>query len=232
LASVNFDLVDLSPQGLLFVEEGQTQFGLNLSHPIGQSVIAYAEWAGGRQPTLITQAMNYGEATGTLPVNAPTVLATDPVTRFRDDLAVGASWAGAKKITINFEYHYHEAGFSQRDWDNWFAVGGPQHNVALVTNEVWYIRGYANDQQQPVTRQEAFLRADWKNPFVNDLELSAFAFVSAYDGSTLTQVSASYFLSNTWTIGAYVSANVGGRHSERGTFPQAGSAILQFVRYF
>ena len=76
------------------------------------------------------------------------------------------------KITFNLEYHYHQAGFSDADWRSWFGAGAL--HVPAVDAELWYIRGYAQEQQEPVARQEAFLRADWQDAFVQDLELTAF----------------------------------------------------------
>jgi hypothetical protein len=81
-------------------------------------------------------------------------------------------------------------------------------------------------------RQEVFVRATWTDAFVADLDLTAFSFVDLYDGSTLSQIAANYYLSKTWTLGAYLSANLGSPRSERGSFPQQASATLQLVRYF
>lgn len=229
LVSANYEIADLSPQALIYHESGDTRFGLNLSRQIGNSIVAYAEWAGGRQRTLIVRAVDYGKETGTLPPSAPILPPSDTDSRFRNDLAVGASWSSSAKFTLNLEYHYHQAGFSRQDWQNWFAVGSINPAAA---GEVWYVRGYANDQQEPVTRHQVFARVDWRDAFISHLELSAFAFVNLYDGSTLAQISASYYVSNAWTVGAYLSANVGGAYSERGSLPQAASAIVQLVRYF
>jgi len=145
---------------------------------------------------------------------------------------LGASWTSAAKLTLNLEYHYHQAGLSGADERRWFAIGQAQRNFLPVTGELWFVRGYANDQQQPWTRQQIFLRADWTDAFVTDLEFTAFSYVNLYDGSSLSQVSASYYLSNHWTIGAYLSANLGAPRSERGSVAQAGSAVLQLIRYF
>ncbi len=232
LLSVNYDIADLSPQALIYYEDDQTRFGLNVSRQIGQSIVAYAEWAGGRQPSLITQAIRYGKETGTLPANAPTLPPSDTAKSFRNDLAVGASWSSAAKITINMEYQYHQSGFTRQDWHNWFAIGSAERNFRSVTSELWFIRGYANDQQQPLAQQQVFLRANWTDAFVPKLDLTAFGFINPYDGSALAQVAASYYLSDAWTIGAYVNANVGGPRSERGSTPQAGSVTFQLVRYF
>jgi hypothetical protein len=100
-----------------------------------------------------------------------------------------------------------------------------------VTGALWLVRGYANDQQEPVSQHQMFVRASWPRALVPDLELDAFAFVSLLDGSVLGQLSASYYLSDTWTAAAYLSGNFGGGRTERGSFPQVGNAILQLTRY-
>jgi hypothetical protein len=232
LLSAGYDVADLSPQALFYHERNQTRLGLNVTRPVGQSVIAYAEWAGGRQSNLITDAVSFGKTTGTLPASAPVLPPTNVDKSFRNDLALGFSWTSAEKITLNLEYHYHQAGLSGTDLQRWFAVGAAQRNNPNVTSELWFIRGYASDQQEPLTRQQVFLRADWVDAFTSDLELTAFAYLNLYDGSSLTQLGANYYLSNAWTIGAYLSANLGSPRSERGSFAQAGSAIVQLIRYF
>jgi hypothetical protein len=66
---------------------------------------------------------------------------------------------------------------------------------------------------------------------VNDLDLTAFAFVDLLDGSVLSQVSANYYLSHRWTASVYVSSNLGAARSERGSFPQRLSSIIQLTLY-
>ncbi|MBI1778131.1 MAG: hypothetical protein HYR63_22560 [Proteobacteria bacterium] len=232
LLSASHDLAGLNPQLLAYREGADMKTGLNLSRQLGQSVIAYAEWAGGSERPLIAEALAYGRRTGTLPASAPTLPPTTFDKRFRNDLALGASWASALGFTTNLEYHYHQAGFSDADWRNWFAIGRARPGVPQVASELWYVRAFAADRQQPLTRQQMFLRANMPDAFWRGLELTALAFVDLTDGSSLAQLSASYYLTNAWTIGAYVSANLGSPRSERGSLPQAASAILQLVRYF
>jgi hypothetical protein len=232
LLTASYDVGDLNPQALVYNASGRTRFGLNLSHQIGQSVVGYVEWAGGKQPNLLTQAVSYGKLTGTLPPNAPTLPPADSAGTFRNDLAIGGSWTSETRITLNVEYHFHQAGFSRQDWKNWFDIGAANATRQPVTGELWYVRGFAGTEQQPLTRHQAFLRADWPDAFIVHLELTALAFVNLYDGSTLAQLSASYDMSDAWTLRAYISANLGGARSERGSVPQAASAILQLVRYF
>lgn len=225
----NVDLpADISPEFLFYHEGSQTRFGADISRSVSDAIVAYAEWAGGRQLDVTDAALDFGKATGTLPFYVP----TENNVAFRNDVAVGASWTSEEKITVNLEYHYHQAGFSGDQWRNWFATGAANVRDPLVTGALWYVRAYAADQQTPMTQHEVFLRADWTDAFITNLELTGFSFVDLYDGSTLSQVSASYFLSDRWTVAALASASLGSPRSERGSMPQAESVILQLVRYF
>jgi hypothetical protein len=227
--ALNLELGEFSPQALVYHESGRTKVGLNISHPIGQSVIAYAEWTGGSEPNLIAQAIAYGKATGTLPSFAPILPPTSIGHALQDDLAVGASWTSEAKVTLNIEYHFHQAGFSGADWRNWFDIGAAD---PLAASELWYVRGYASAMQQPMSRHQIFWRAAWEDAFVEDLELSGISFVNLTDGSGMIQVSANYNLSNTWSVGLYAGGTFGGKRSEWGSLSDAGSAIFQVVRYF
>jgi len=231
LGTLGFEVLDLSPELLGYYEPGRAKVGLALSRPIGGAVIVYAEWAGGPERNLIARAVAFGKRTGTLPEAAPVVPPTSPSVAFQNDVAAGLSWAVATRVTLNLEYHLHQAGFGGDDWNNWFGLGeGPGAPVPL-TNELWYLRAYANDQQEPLTQNEAFVRISWPRAFVSDLELSAFAFVNLLDGSVLGQAAASYYVSRRWTTSVFLSSNLGAARSERGSFPERVSAIFQLTVY-
>lgn len=161
----------------------------------------------------------------------PTLPATDTGTSLRNDLAAGFSWTVATAVTFNVEYHFHEAGFTRADWRNWFDLGSAPGAPAPLTGALWFVRGYANDQQEPVSQHQMFVRASWPRAFTPDLELSAFAFISLLDGSVLSQLSANYYVSDAWTASVYLSGNVGDSRSERGSSPQRGNVIVQLTRY-
>jgi len=177
---------------------------------------------------LIARAIGYGRETGTLPRDAPPPIPTQRARSFHNDLAVGGSWTIAAAVTFNLEYHLHQGGLSRNDWERW---SGARRDIPALANELWYIRGYASDQLEPATRQQLFLRAAAPKAFVDRLELDGFSFVSLADGSTLTQITASYYLSDAWTAAFSASANLGSSRSERGSFPQVISGIVQLVRY-
>ncbi|WP_437588900.1 hypothetical protein [Sorangium sp. So ce1000] len=230
LSTLSFNVLDLNPEVLAYVERDRSKLGVNISRPIGDAVVGYAEWAGGFEKNLATRAVEYGKATGTLPEAMPMLLPADESSKFRNDVAAGFSWVIATKVTLNLEYHFHQAGFTRQDWRNWFETGSDPA-PALISSALWYPRGYAIDQQEPTSTHQLFVRAAWPKAFVNDLELSGFAFVNLLDGSVLTQIAANYYASDKWTLAAYGSANIGDGRTERGSLPQRLSGILSIVRY-
>ncbi|HUB95129.1 MAG TPA: hypothetical protein VL993_04380, partial [Stellaceae bacterium] len=98
--------------------------------------------------------------------------------------------------------------------------------------ELWYIRGYALDQQEPVDRHSVFVRFDWVDAFVTDLEITGFADTDLRDGSTQLQLTADYYLTREWTVGGIAGANVGTKRSYFGTQPQAATLLAKVARYF
>lgn len=222
---------DVAPELLLYREGGRTSYGANLTESLGQSIVAYAEWAGGKRPSLVEEAIAYGRATASLPASAPNALPADRAAHFANQLSVGASYTTAAKITFNLEYHFYQPGFAGRDWQNWFRIGAAPPAPA-VPAELWYIRSYALEQQDPISEHAIFLRADWVDAFIPDLELTGLVTADLFDGSSLAQVTADYYLSNEWTIGGVAAANLGRRHSDFGSLPQTGSLLLKLARYF
>lgn len=228
LCTLDFDIGDLNAEALSYFEQHRSKLGINLTHPIGKAIVAYAEWAGGPETNLITRAQAYGKETGTLPAALPPLLPTEPSMAFRNDASTGLSWTIHSAMTLNAEYHFHQAGFTERDWRNWFNVGrGP----SFVGSALWYVRRYAIDQQEPTAQHQVFVRAAWPKAFVKELELGGFAFVDLLDRSVLTQISVSYFASDAWTFSAYGAANIGESTTERGSLPQRFSTIFSVVRY-
>jgi hypothetical protein len=222
-----------SPEWLAYHEDGATRWGLNLTANVSQAVVAYAEWSAGPRLSLIEDALRFGRATGTLPPDARAVLPDDPREHFRNELAAGASYTTVvPKITFNLEFNYNQAGFSGTDWNNWFRAGSAAVRSPPVAGELWYIRDYALDQQEPISRSSIFLRADWVDAFVPKMELSGFVDTDVADGSARVQLTADYYLSDWWTVGGLVLAELGGRHTDFGSLPQGGSVLFKVARYF
>ena len=224
---------DFNPEILLYREGASTQLGANLTASLGQRVVAYLEWSGGRQPPLTAQALAFGRETGTLPANAPDPFAESTGSSFQNQLAIGASCTLGRSVTLNLEYHGNTAGFSGADWNQWFALGAGRSPHDPLAQELWYLREYALDQQQLASRHALFLRADWVDAFVPKLELTALADADLHDdGSALVQFAAQYYPADKWTIGAELIGYLGARHSDFGSVPVAGSVLVSVARYF
>ena len=93
------------------------------------------------------------------------------------------------------------------------------------------MRGYAQDQQDPISRHSLFLRADWVDSLVPNLELTGFVNEDLYDGSGLFQLTADYYLSDHWTVGGLVTTNLGRARSDFGSLPGAASFLIKVARY-
>ena len=223
---------DISPEVLVYHDDHGTRLGLNLSRTLGQSVVAYVEESIARRPDLIAEAFDFGRVTGALPAGVPDEPPPSQGSSLKNELAVGASYTTASRVTWNLEYHLNQAGFTSPDWSRWFAMGSAAVVPPTLANELWYIRGYALDQQQQSTEQAAFLRADWTDAFGLNLELSGFANVDLRDGSGQAQGEADYFLSSAWTLGILAAGNFGSPRSDFGSLPASYTVLLSLRRYF
>ncbi len=223
---------DFSPEILIYREGATTLLGANLTATLGQRVVGYLEWSGGRQAPLIAQALAFGRETGTLPAGAPDPFADAAGVSWQNQLAIGASCTLGTSVTLNLEYHGNTAGFSGADWNEWFALGTGRSAHDPLVLELWYLREYALDQEQLASRHALFLRADWVDAFVPKLELTALVDADPHDGSALVQLSAQYYPADKWTIGGQLIGYLGSRHSNFGSVPEAGSVLVSVARYF
>jgi hypothetical protein len=218
----------ISPELLIYEEAGTTRFGFNVSKGFGRAVVAYLEWSGGRRVSLADEAYSEGRRTGVVPPEP--AIPIDDTRAFCNDLAAGLSYTTRAGISMAMEFDYHQAGFSSRDWRKWFAAGGLADKP--LAGELWFIRGFAGELQEPTTRAGVFSRIYWQNAFVKNLMLSGFVLADIHDGSSLAQLSADYSVSARWTVGAIIDSYRGAWRSDFGSLPQRGSALAKFTRYF
>lgn len=230
LLTASFDVADLSPQLLAYGETGMSRIGLNISRPIGDNIVAYAEWSGGNQKGLAARAVEFGQQTGVLPDALPLLPGSDANAHFQQDAVLGASVVLAGKLTLNLEYHYHESGLSGSALRNAFAAASAA--PATLGSEWWYVRDFAADRQEPTARRQIFIRAAANDAFVRDLDISTFAFEDIHDQSVFTQLSASYHISDLYTVSLLLSKTFGGLKTEYGALPTMSSETVQIVRYF
>jgi hypothetical protein len=190
--------------------------------------VLFLEWAGGRNLDLAGQAIAEGLRSHLLPPGVVSPLPTGSA-GFKNQLATGLTYTLANAATLTFEYDYNQAAFSAADWRRWFDTG----RAAPASAELlWLVRSFAQDRQDPVSRDSLFARLDWPNAFVPRLELSAFSSVSLDDGSALVQAQATYPLGSHWSLGGLVIGDVGRARSGGGSLPNALTARFRLTRYF
>jgi hypothetical protein len=232
LCTQSVELLDLSPELVEYFELHRSKVGINLSKPIGGAIIAYAEFAVGREADLIQRAFDYGVATGSFPASVLAIWPHDANMRVRSDLAAGASYTVGSTLTVNAEYHLHQGGLSGHDFDTWFGAARALSAAPGLASALWYPRGYANYQQEPVAQHQLFVHMYWPRAIVPKLHVSAFAFLNLVDGSSLGSLTVTYDASRAFTIGAFLAVNVGGQETERGSLPQALSGTGVATAYF
>jgi hypothetical protein len=146
----------VQPQMLLYGEEKQDpQIGFNVSVVPASSVVAYAEWAGGRRASLI------GRATG------------QDGKAFRASSAVGASWTTPFDLTFIAEAQTNGAGSTPDQWRSLQANNMAGWGTAVQAS--------VSAQELP-TRYGAFFMANWRNAGMRRLDMSAFVQVDQGGG--------------------------------------------------
>lgn len=229
LLGYSWEFQDFSPQWLYFNDELGSHLGFNLSHVIGSNLVLYAEWAGCNTQNLTARAIQFGQSTGNLPGVAPNVPQTNTASSFQNDASLGFSWTSSEKYSLNVEYHFHQSGFTAADFNNWINLGSGN---ALLSSQLWYIRQYANDQQEPLMQNEIFLRLDYPDLWVRGFNLDWVAFINSNDASTTTQLALQYFYSDRWTMSSYLTALLGNSGSEKGSLTVAESLSFKLSYYF
>ena len=226
-ASVDFGH-DLSPQAVLYHSDGRWSYGVNLARGFGTQTTAYVEWSASQRSSLITEAMQYGERTGTFS-NSIAPIPTDPGQHVEHDLAAGISYTTRSNINFIAEYDLHQAGFSKTDWRHWFAYGVTGNPV--LDAELWYLRDYASVQQEPISRQSVFLRVAKDNWPIPHLSASALAIVDLAGTSGLSQADLSYRVSSHVQLELIFQAALGNQRSNFGSLPTSNAYLFNMRVY-
>jgi hypothetical protein len=160
---------NFNPQFVLYGDARQpVQMGVNLTMLVNDATVAQFEWSGGRQKSLLAQALP-GSST----------VAQDEA--FRNRLATGLTYTSASKLSLTAEYHYNGAAVDEAVWN------------ALRTSSMLDYASYRQliqEQLDLTTRQAAFLRATWQDAFINKLDLTAMLRYNLDDHSKLSWLEA------------------------------------------
>jgi hypothetical protein len=97
---------------------------------------------------------------------------------------------------------------------------------------LWFIRDYALDQGEPIAAHSVFLRVSSADTFIPNLEVTGFVDADVADRSGLAQLGADYYLSDHWTFGGLITANLGARRSDFGSLSPAATFLVKVARYF
>jgi hypothetical protein len=195
----------ISPQFLLSGGTGQpTQLGFNLTTLLNNATVAFAEWSGGRAPSLVAQA-----------------LALPDDSAFRSRLSTGFTYTTESNVSLTLEYEYNGAGLNQDGW-NALRRGSPASYGVY--------RGFAANLQEPVTRENLFFYATWTDALVRHLDLTAMVRYDVVDRSRLQWLEARYH----WTrvdLALQAQLNAGHPSSDFGALPER-RIVQALLRYY
>lgn len=198
---------NLQPQWSLFGADGQSpQLGFNLSSLLGQATVVYLEWAGGRAPDAIAQAL-------TLP-GAPQ--------HWQQRLATGLRYTAANKLSLTLEWAHDSAAPAREAWQQ------------LQTQPAAYLayRRWAHTAQALNTRGQWGLYANWPDLLGwQHLDLNALLRYNPEDHSRMQWLELRY----RWPgldLALQWQAQQGRPGSEYGSLPQARAWQLSVRGYF
>lgn len=135
--------------------------------------------------------------------------------------AVGASYTSVSNITTNFEYHYNRAGLFERDAEDWFAVGSDSKNNPAAL---------AQARGEPFGKHTLFLRSNWIDAGMDDLDLTGLLITELNDNSHLIQVETVYKPTSRMALSFRLAIFQGNEKSNYGSLRREQSVTLQFER--
>jgi hypothetical protein len=189
-----------NPQLLFYKEESSPlQIGFNLSSVIGDFVVAYVEWSGGRSDSLLSQAL------------ARQAMPHADDTEFRSHLSTGVTFTTAKKLIFTLELEYNGSGLNKAAWRN--LMGGSFDNTYLL------YRNWLQLALEPPTKEAAFFYATWQDVAINHLDLAAMERIDAVDHSRLSWLEWRYHLTHI-ELALQWQVNTGQSLSDYGALPQ------------
>lgn len=226
---------NFAPEISMLIERDRNLFGLNLTRALGDRVTGMLEWSGGWQRNLLARAYAAGVAEGRFPAGLRPLLPYDNALRFRQDLASGVSLAVSGNLDVSVEYDFHQGAMSSGDWNRWVAAGAKaQHsaNAAAQLGQLQYLREFALDEQEPMSRQNLFWRAEWRNSLASNVTLVYLGILNLRDRSSLQQLTARWDYSKKWSFSVILNRYLGGADTEYGSYQTDMSLLANAICYF
>lgn len=201
----------INPQLLLYKEADlPAQLGFNLTGLINDSTVAYAEWSGGRAPSLLSQAVGRQG------------LPHGDDSAFRNRVSAGLTYSTSNKMSLTAELEYNGGGQDQEAWN---AIGhGPLPIYRLY-------RSWLQIVQEPPTKRRLFLAGRWQDAMINHLDIGAITYFDAADYSRLSWLEARYHWQRDELALQWLRYS-GRPLSEFGAAPQIQSWQLVLRHYF
>ncbi len=223
---------DFIPEFIYYNESSKHNFGLNISNALNNQWLAYAEWSVGKRRNLIDEALLQARKSSYLDPAVTQQFPDDKGVRYLHQFAIGASYTSVSNINTHFEYHYNGAGLSKIDAERWFEAGSNTRNSPVALAQLLSIRGLAQTRGEPFGKQALFLRSNWTDAGMDDLQLTGLLITDLNDDSSLVQVGAAYQPNDEITLSLRLARFHGERKSNYGSTSYKQTITFQFEYSF
>lgn len=223
---------EISPEWIYYNESGNHNVGLNVSKALNNQWLSYAEWNVGKRRNLIDEALLQARESNYLDPAVAQQFPDDKGEHFQHQLAVGASYTSVSNITTHLEYHYNEAGLSTTDIEHWFEAGSNARYNPAALGQLLSIRELAKARGEPFGKHTLFLRSNWTDAGLDDLDLTGLLIIDLNDNSNLVQAEATYRLNNKASLSLRLAKFQGDKKSNYGSLDKEQTATLQFEYSF
>lgn len=218
-----------APSVYVYHDRQSLKFGASSAVLLTSKATGYAEWAGWNRGSVVDDALSNARTAGLLPSITPDPDVGGGGECFRQQLAIGVTYALLPKVSLSLEYEYSGAGLTDTQLQRLTREG---QSGWLGAATYWTVRQYSVVQQDPLGRHTGFVRFAWSDAFVRNLSLSAIAQVNLWDGSGAYQASALYSFHGGWAANLQGNLTAGNTRGEYGSLPQSGAVLTRIVKFF
>jgi hypothetical protein len=195
----------VSLQLFAFHEQNKgVQLGANATALVGDAVVAFAEWSGGRDHDLLSAAL-------------------DPVAKVvtRHRAALGMTYTTPSRLALTAEFEYNGFALNRSQWDQAVSTYGIEPLGAYL---------YAVQQRQDIaSRKAVLLYASQRDAGIKNLELTGLVRYNVEDRSRFVWAEARYHWPR-FDLALQWQANLGSAASEYGAVP--GNRLVQLLGAF